>query len=135
MSYHDEELSDKDEEEIAKCLGGMLIYWWLPIPFIAGIMCDIAEKDLIALILKKHGVAQSKASVPGILFRYHFRNPFLWIGTYIPYIGIPCQYIEVRRLTKYTKYLIKNGKLKSNPIGWVVVFLGIAAFIVYRWLR
>ena len=110
MSYHDEVLSVQEEEDISVCIGGIVLCWWIPIPFIAGIVCDYAEKKLVKRILLRYNINESKVSK--IIRIYRLRNPFLWIGTYIPYIGIPCQYVEVKRLTKYTMYLINNHKLK-----------------------
>jgi len=110
MSYHDEVLSEQEEKDIAVCIGGIVLCWWIPLPFIAGIVCDYAEKKLIKTILVRNNIEKNKVSK--IIRIYRLRNPFLWIGTYIPYIGIPCQLTEVKRLTKYTMYLINNHKLK-----------------------
>jgi len=47
MSYHDEVLSEQEEKDIAVCIGGIVLCWWIPLPFIAGIVCDYAEKKLV----------------------------------------------------------------------------------------
>jgi len=130
MSYHNEELSD-EEGLIHICMGGMLLFWWLPIPFISGIACNIAEIKLIETMMTRYGVSETEASASQIFWAYHLRNPFLWMGTYVPYIGIPCQYIEVRRLTKFTKYFITNKKQKGKTIlAWILAVIFLCVIII-----
>lgn len=112
MSYRNMELSRADEKNVNKFTATMILFWWIPLPFIAGIVCNTCELTLIRNLLKKHNVDPQKESQ--IFWFYHMRNPFLWLGTYLPYIGIPCQYAEVKRLTQYTVYIIQKKGWSGN---------------------
>jgi len=129
FSYHDETLTNKEAKLVESCFIYMLIFWLIPLPFIAGLACNFFELGLIKKISSDYQAPKNTLAAAWTLFKFHLRNPILSLVTYLPYIGIPCQNMKVRLLAKYVKYGITHRSLKNDPLA--IALVSVLALIFY----
>lgn len=100
------------DEKTAIGIGiGLSVLAW-PLVCISGFVVNIIEYYTIKHLLK---INKSDTDLAGNLFnKYHWTHLPLFIGTYLPVIGIPLQIIEIWQHSMFVITCIRNSITKEN---------------------
>lgn len=91
-------LSSEEKTVVLQTCGATMVGWFLPV--ISAFVCNVIQIWMVQKILEKRNLDDTSAK--SIFWKYHLLNLPLWIGTYVPYLGVPLQAYDSWKLALYT---------------------------------
>jgi hypothetical protein len=89
------------------CLG----FWTLPV--ISGVICAKIERTLITKTLKVMG-CYSDAGLEKVFWFFRQKTFFLYVGTYLPGLGVPLQLLETYGIGQFAIHCALRPELLTN---------------------
>lgn len=92
---------EKANSAVSVAMTYALGFWFVPVPVVGSMLCDVAEKSMIREILSSFGVEVSDQLVDGYFWFYRKQYFLVNVVTYIPYAGATIQLLEVYGLGQF----------------------------------